>query len=138
CWLVWWWGYRVLRFSAVVSLVGALFVELDRRRGLERFLPSEVVERVVSGSLLGRGERKVATVLFSDLRGSTALEESLPAEEVVELLNDYVGTMARCVFENGGMLDKFLGDGLMAVYGVVPDAADGAIAAAQTALAMRA
>lgn len=137
-WSLSWWGYHVMMFAAVVAALGALFVELDRRRGLERFLPTEVVERVVAGNLVSlAGERRTATVLFADLRGSTAISEALPAERVVELLNEYVGTMARCVFEQGGMLDKFLGDGVMAVYGVVPDRSDGAEPAARTALGLR-
>lgn len=137
-WSLSWWGYHVLMFGAVALALGALLLELDRRRGLERFLPTEVVERVVAGDLVRlEGERRTVTVLFADLRGSTALAEALPAEGVVGLLNDYVGAMARCVFEQGGMLDKFLGDGLMAIYGIVPDPSDGAVPAIRTALAMR-
>ena len=137
-WSLSWWGYHVVMFLAVIGALGALFVELDRRRGLERFLPTEVVERVVAGNLVSlAGERRTATILFADLRGSTALSEKLSAEEVVALLNEYVGAMAACVFEQGGMLDKYLGDGVMAVYGIVPDPSDGAVAAARTALALR-
>ncbi len=137
-WTLAWWEYHVLMFAAVVLALGALFLELDRRRGLERFLPSEVVERVVAGDHLRlAGERRMATVLFADLRGSTVLAEQLAAEEVVRLINTYVGVLARCVFTHGGMLDKFLGDGLMAVFGVLPDGSDGAVPAAQAALDMR-
>lgn len=138
-WTPTWWLYHVLMLAAVVLALGALFVELDRRRGLERFLPGEVVERVVAGDLLRLGgERRVATVLFADLRGSTALAEKLPAEAVVDLLNAYVGALARPVFEHGGMLDKYMGDGLMAVFGVVDEGDHGARAAARAALDMRA
>ena len=52
-------------------------------------------------------------------------------------VNEYVGVLAHCVFAHGGMLDKFLGDGLMAIFGVVPDTSDGAIPAARAALQMR-
>lgn len=138
-WTLAWWEYHLLMLAAVVLALGALFLELDRRRGLERFLPAEVVERVVSGDLLRlAGERRVVTVMFADLRGSTNLAEQLPAEEMVRTINEYVGILARCVFAQGGMLDKFLGDGLMALFGVVPDSSDGATAAARAALQMRA
>jgi class 3 adenylate cyclase len=138
-WTLAWWEYHLLMFAAVVLALGALFVELDRRRGLERFLPSEVVERVVAGDLAGlAGERRTVTVMFADLRGSTELAERLPAAEVVALLNEYVGVLARCVFAHGGMLDKFLGDGIMAVFGVEADHSAGAEAAAQAALEMQA
>lgn len=139
-WTVSWWGYHVLMFSAVVIALTALFVELDRRRGLERFVPRELVEGVVAGNLLRReGQRRTVTILFADLRNSTTVAEQLPAEEVVELLNDYAGAFARCVFAYGGMLDKFLGDGLMAIFGVSPDGdrSFGAVAAIQAALEMR-
>lgn len=137
-WTLAWWEYHVLMFAAVVLALGVLLLELDRRRGLERFLPAEVVERVVSGDLLRlAGERRVVTVMFADLRGSTKLAEQLSAEEMVRTVNEYVGVLAHCVFAHGGMLDKFLGDGLMAIFGVVPDTSDGAIPAARAALQMR-
>lgn len=137
-WTLAWWEYHVLMFAAVVLALGALFLELDRRRGLERFLPAEVVERVISGDHLRlAGERRVVTVMFADLRGSTKLAEQLPAEELVKTVNEYVGVLAHCVFAHGGMLDKFLGDGLMAIFGVMPDPSDGAVPAARAALQMR-
>ncbi len=137
-WTVAWWGYHVLMLTSVVIALGALFVELDRRRGLERFLSRELVERVVAGDLLRiAGERRTVTLLFADLRGSTALAEQLAPEQVIAIVNAYVGELARCVFANDGMLDKFLGDGLMAIFGVLPDASCGAQPAARAALAMR-
>jgi adenylate cyclase len=138
-WTLAWWSYHLLMLAGVVIAMGALLVELDRRRGLERFLAREVVERAVSGDLLrGSGERREVTILFADLRGSTALADQLTAEEVVALLNTYVGAMARCVFAHGGMLDKFLGDGLMAIFGVLADPTCGAVPAARAALDIRA
>jgi class 3 adenylate cyclase len=139
-WTLMWWGYHLLMLVAVVTAFGALVVELDRRRGLERYVPLELVERIVTGNVLrAEGERRVVTIMFADLRGSTSLAEQLPAEEVVKLLNTYVGTLAHCVFTHGGMLDKFLGDGLMAIFGISPDPdpSHGAIPAARSALEMR-
>jgi len=122
----------------VVIALGALFLELDRRRGLERFLSRELVERVIAGDLLRiAGERRTVTLLFADLRGSTTLAEQLAPEQVIAILNTYVGELARCVFGNDGMLDKFLGDGVMAIFGVLPDASCGAEPAARAALEMR-
>ena len=137
-WTVAWWGYHVLMLASVVIALGALFVELDRRRGLERFLSRELVERVVAGDLLRiAGERRTVTLLFADLRGSTALAEQLAPEQVIAVVNAYVGELARCVFAHDGMLDKFLGDGLMAIFGVLPDVSHGAQPAARAALEMR-
>jgi class 3 adenylate cyclase len=137
-WTVAWWAYHVLMLASVVIALGALFVELDRRRGLERFLSRELVERVVAGDLLRiAGERRTVTLLFADLRGSTALAEQLAPEQVIAIVNAYVGELARCVFAHDGMLDKFLGDGLMAIFGVLPDVSHGAQPAARAALEMR-
>src|SRR6185295_6118874 len=103
-WTLAWWEYHVLMLGAVVLAIGALFLELDRRRGLERLLSAEVVERVVSGDLLRlSGERRVATVLFADLRGSTGIAENMEAEALVRMLHETVGVLAKSVFAHGGM-----------------------------------
>ncbi|OGO71654.1 MAG: hypothetical protein A3H36_07670 [Chloroflexi bacterium RIFCSPLOWO2_02_FULL_71_16] len=123
---------------AVVLAIGALFLELDRRRGLERFLPPNVVERVIIGDRLSlEGERRTATILFTDLRGSTALAERATPEAAVATVNAYLRVMARAVIDAGGILDKFTGDGLMAIFGAMSDPASGARAAARAALRMR-
>jgi class 3 adenylate cyclase len=83
------------------------------------------------------GERRIVTVLFADLRDSTPLAEDLSAENMVELLNAYLGALARCVLAEGGMVDKFLGDGLMAVFGVLEDSGEGAGSAARAVIQMR-
>ena len=137
-WTPSWWEYHVLMAIAAGTALAALFLELDRRRGLERFLPPTVVERVIQGDPLRlEGERQTVTILFADLRGSTALAERLAPEEVVGVLNTYLRIMARCVLDAGGILDKFLGDGLMAIFGAMGDPTHGADAATRAALAMR-
>lgn len=137
-WTPSWWEYHVLMLVASVAALGAIFVELDRRRGLERFLPPNVVERVIQGdSLRLEGERQTVTILFADLRGSTALAERLAPEEIVAVLNAYLRVMARAVIEAGGILDKFLGDGLMAIFGAMGDPTHGAEAATRAAGLMR-
>ena len=134
-----WWEYHGLMLAAVAIALVALFVELDRRRGLERFLPPNVVERVIQGDALRlEGERRIVTVMFTDLRGSTALADTLDAETVVAVVNAYLRTMPRAVVDRGGIIDKFTGDGLMAIFGAMSDAPTGAAAAAGAALDMRA
>jgi adenylate cyclase len=138
-WTLSWWEYHGLMFSATVIALGALFLELDRRRGLERFLPPTVVERVIGGDPLRlEGERQTVTILFADLRGSTALAEKLAPEQVISVMNAYLRVMARSVLDAGGILDKFTGDGLMAIFGAMGDNARGAPAAARAALGIRA
>ena len=134
-----WWEYHVLMLMAAAAALGALFIELDRRRGLERFLPPTVVERVIQGDPLRlEGERQTVTILFADLRGSTALAERLQPEQVVTVINTYLRVMARSVIDAGGILDKFTGDGLMAIFGAMGDQTHGATAATNAAALMRA
>jgi adenylate cyclase len=63
------------------------------------------------------GEKKVVSVLFSDIRGFTAMSETMQPQEVLGVLNEYLTAMVDVVFANGGTLDKFVGDAVMAVYG---------------------
>ena len=138
-WTPSWWEYHGLMLAAVVLAMGALVLELDRRRGLERFLPATVVERVIQGDPLRlEGERQTVTILFTDLRGSTSLAERLTPEQTIAAVNSYLRVMARCVIDNGGILDKFTGDGVMAIFGALSDPTNGALSAARAALAMRA
>ena len=138
-WTLAWWEYHGLMLAAVAIALVALFIELDRRRGLERFLPPTVVERVLQGDTLRlEGDRRTVTVVFTDLRGSTALADSLDPESVVAIVNTYLRTMARAVVDRGGIIDKFTGDGLMAIFGAIGDTSTGVRAAAGAALDMRA
>lgn len=94
--------------------------ELYRTRGMfEQFLAPEVVDQLLDGriKLTTEGHRQEVTVLIADLRRSTELVLTLETEEMVRLLNDYFGEMTNVVFSYQGMVDKFLGDGVMAVFG---------------------
>ncbi|MCB9741443.1 MAG: HAMP domain-containing protein [Alphaproteobacteria bacterium] len=83
-----------------------------------RYVTRQVAEEILSGRVQLGGERRTATVLFADIRGFTTLSEQLDPEEVVALLNEVLGTMVRCVLDEGGVLDKFIGDAIMALFGV--------------------
>ena len=132
------WNYHALMAIATVLALSALVLELDRRRGLERFLPPTVAERVIVGDRLSlEGERRTATILFTDLRNSTTIAERLSPEAAIATMNAYLRAMARAVIDEGGILDKFTGDGLMSIFGAMSDPATGAAAAARAALRMR-
>ena len=136
-WSLSWWEYHGLMLAAVAIAVGAIFLELDRRRGLERFLPSAVVDRVMAGDAKLVGERKAVTILFTDLRGSTALADQVDPERAVAVMNGYIRTFAACVLEHRGILDKFTGDGIMAIFGANGDVQAGVEDAVASALEMR-
>lgn len=105
-----------------------------------RYLSPKVVEQLVknpSVELKLGGDKQRITVLFSDIRGFTTLSEQLPPENVVELLNEYFQTMTDVIFRFDGMVDKFIGDAIMAIFGAPVPRPDDASRAVRTALAMR-
>ncbi|MFA6011142.1 MAG: adenylate/guanylate cyclase domain-containing protein [Desulfobacteraceae bacterium] len=83
-----------------------------------------------------RGEFVDATVLHLDIKGFTSLAEKLPAQELVQILNTYLGAFAEVVFKQHGMIDKFIGDGIMAVWGAPVTQPNHADLACGAALAM--
>ncbi|MEO3705260.1 response regulator [Trichormus azollae] len=86
---------------------------------LKRFLPSALVKKAASGSLSLdlRPEPRLVTVLFSDIVGFTQLSNTLRSRKVAEVLNEYLETMTKVIFNNGGTVDKFMGDAVLALYG---------------------
>ena len=92
--------------------------ELQRMQAaFGRFAPGAVVDRIAAGGLRHDAERREVTVLFADLFGFTALGETLSPEALVALLNDYFGRMSRVIEQHRGEVSKFIGDGLMALFG---------------------
>ncbi|MBW4690688.1 MAG: response regulator [Lyngbya sp. HA4199-MV5] len=86
---------------------------------LKRFLPPSLVQRAARGELVLdlRPEPRMVTVLFSDIIGFTQLSNTLRSRRVAELLNEYLAEMTRAVFDNGGTVDKFMGDAILALFG---------------------
>lgn len=83
------------------------------------------------------GEREVVTVLFLDFADFTPLSERLPPDDVVRILNDYYAFLTNVITENGGYLDKIMGDGFMALFNAPSTCVDHALRAVRSAVAMR-
>ncbi len=103
------------------------------RATFARYLSPHVLTTVLSSPPSLGGTRRNATVLFSDVRGFTAMSERLEAHEVVAILNEYMTEMVDIVLAHDGTLDKFVGDAVMAVFGSPMDQPDHPIRAVSTA-----
>jgi adenylate cyclase len=107
---------------------------------LERFLSPEVASKVAADAAdlrLG-GRKQTATLLFADIRSFTAMAEATPPEQVVEILNGFFQQMTDVIFQHEGTIDKFLGDGLMCLFGAPFAHWDDAFGAVQAAARMQA
>jgi adenylate cyclase len=103
-----------------------------------KFVNKEIAERIMNDELSLGGETKEATIFFSDIRSFTAISEKLTPHEVVEFLNDYMTRMVACVNATRGVVDKYIGDAIMAVWGVPYAVGNDAQNAVEGALMMRA
>lgn len=135
-----------LVFAWVFFLLAALRAYLKEQRAkeqretvLSRFLDGRLVKQLVAEGVKledFKSESRTISVLFSDIRGFTALSETRPAEEIVALLNRYLSLQAETVFRNGGTLDKFIGDAIMAFWNAPTDDSAHAVHAVACALDM--
>jgi adenylate cyclase len=107
----------------------------DQQKELvRRFATSEVAQHLDSSGFALGGHRVHGSVMFSDIRGFTALVESQPPEDTIELLNTYYTLMFDAISGQGGVVNQMVGDGLMAIFGAplpLPQPAHSAVAAAR-------
>jgi adenylate cyclase len=148
------WGFRagtwILLLPPLVALavghVGSVTYQVlterrERRwikQAFRQYVPPAVVEQIGRdpSKLTFGGERRVLTVLFSDIRGFTTFSEQHPPEEVVGALREYLTTLVEVVFRHRGTLDKFIGDATMAFFGAPFDNPDHALQACRAAVEM--
>ncbi len=113
--------------------------EARTRAQFQRFFSPSMVQQMVEGKLKldGVGETRDVTILFADIRGFTSMTENADAHEIVELLNDYFEVMVEVLFEFEGTLDKYVGDEIMALFGVPVSSEDAVIRAVKCAVEMQ-
>ncbi|HMV41857.1 MAG TPA: adenylate/guanylate cyclase domain-containing protein, partial [Leptospiraceae bacterium] len=96
---------------------------LDEREKMKdafgKFVNKDIAELAMKGEIKLGGERKYCAIFFSDIRSFTAISEKLEPEEVVEFLNQYMTEMVNCITKTNGIVDKFIGDAIMATWGAL-------------------
>ena len=129
----------------LVQVVRGYVTEILRRRRVlnvfKQYVAPQIVDKISKDKdfeLVLGGENRHVAVLFVDIRGFTTMSESLKAEEVVEILNEYLSLTTKAIFDNGGTLDKFVGDATMAVFNAPFDLDDYIFRAVCTAWDMQA
>lgn len=136
-----------LTFTVIVSYFATsiyqAFTEEKNKKQIKsmftRYAPPAYVEELVKDPTkleLG-GEEKEISILFSDIEGFTTISENLGPKKLVELLNEYLGAMTKVIFNQGGTLDKYIGDAIVAVFGAPLAQKDHALNACLAALEMQ-
>ena len=130
--------------QAAVSVKNATLMEQVEatavaKDNLSRYLAPEIVSAVMAGQseFSMCGAMKQATILFADIRGFTTLSENIPPSVVIELLNQYFEIMVDCILDSNGVVDKFVGDEIMAVWGVPESKDDDVFNAVSAAVKMQ-
>lgn len=134
---------RSFQLQEFASNLSDSYEQLERenqlRNHLCRYIGKDLVEKLMlskDGQLL-KNERKIVTVMFADIRSFTAISEQIEPEEVLAMLNEYFTLMVDIVFKYDGMLDKLVGDQIMAIFGHMSNERKGARAAVRAAFEMQ-
>ncbi|MDD5712658.1 MAG: CHASE2 domain-containing protein, partial [Smithellaceae bacterium] len=136
--------YPVLTMAAIylgITVYRYVTEEKEKKKirgAFQYYLTASVINEMLQdpSKLKLGGDKKDLSVLFSDIRGFTTVSEKLAPEELVHLLNEYLTAMTDIVFKYDGLLDKYMGDAIMAVYGAPLDQPDHALRACRTAIDM--
>ena len=118
-----------------------MFEDITKEKRLKgtmaRYMTKELADKLVEeGEAVLGGKMQKATVVFTDIRSFTTISERLGAQETVKMLNEYFSIMVDVIMDNGGILDKYIGDAIMAVFGAPFAGEDDADHAVQTAIGM--
>jgi adenylate cyclase len=129
-------------FAGVVAYRAVIEQATQRayRRVMAQYLSPQVMQEVLRDpeQLHLGGERRVLTVLFSDIRGFTSMAEQMEPHALVQFLNEYLTAMTDVIFAHGGTVDKYMGDAIMAFWGAPTPQPDHALRACLAALDMQA
>jgi len=129
--------------TGISSYAYVTYLENKERKQVElmfgKFVSPQILNKLLTEKkeISQEGQRKVMTVLFSDIRGFTTMSEQTPADEVIAILNEYITEMVEIILSYNGTLDKYIGDAIMAFYNDPVEMEDHALRGVLTALGMK-
>jgi len=123
--------------DAFNSMVKGLRDRDHIRNVFGRYVSKEIADTVLDGKLALGGERREIAVLFADIRNFTKMSRQMEPERLVAVLNSYFSVMTGVIHGHGGTIDKFIGDGILAVFGAPLPMQNSALRAVRTAIAMQ-
>jgi adenylate cyclase len=142
--LGWWWPMMVVEGAVAAALVGGLVLNYATegrqrvflKRAFKHYLGTEVIDQIVAdpSRLQLGGEKRELTIFFSDIEKFSSFSEKLDPETLTRLLNEYLTDMTDIILEEGGYLDKYIGDAIVAFWNAPATQPDHAVRAARTVL----
>ena len=138
-------AYLMIAIAAAAMLIETSLLSHSKkhaeklRMAFSTYLPPSLVNRIVANpeQLILGGEKKEISVLFSDIRGFTSMSEGVSPERLAEIMADYFQPMTEAIFDQGGTLDKYIGDAIMALFNAPLDQPEHVLAACRAAVAMQ-
>ncbi len=132
----------LLAGSSLLTIVRLRYEERRKqllRQSFARYVSAELVDQILKSAqpVNVSGERRMVTILMTDIRGFTSMAETMDPEDLVLFLNTYFAAMIDIILENEGTLDKFMGDAVLALFGAPVQHDDDALRAVKVALAMQ-
>jgi len=123
---------NALRLRQMINL------QKKTRVAFARYVPVDVMDEIIkkSAAPVSQSENRMVAVLFSDIRSFTKISENTPARELVNFLNEYFSMMGNEIIEEGGNIDKFIGDAIMAIFGAPRTLDNSSVSAVRAALRM--
>lgn len=130
-------GFMAICLPAAKGLARQMLQKERLKEAMSKYVAQSVTDEIIETGLLTKGESRDVTILFTDIRDFAALSEKIPPSAVVAILNRYFEVVARTVFDHGGMFNKIIGDGALAIFGAPQMLENHALSGVRAAMQMQ-